>query len=386
MKNRGFTFNYLLGWIMFGLATGFIILLWQGYEHLSVLGDHNSATPGETRPQTTAVRETGFAHAVSQASSSVVSIQAVRFVAAIPATPGNQLIERFLGKNSPHAPSFKTTNSSGSGVILDSRGYVLTNYHVIREAEVIQITLNDGRSTQAELVGNDPETDLAVLKINMEQLPQAKIADISKLRIGDIALAIGYPYEIGQTVTQGIISATGRTQVSDNTYENFLQTDAAINPGNSGGALVNVDGEIVGINSLIFTGTGGYQGIGFAIPIDLAKTVLEQIATNGYVVRGWLGVGGQDLSPQILEKIGLKDVQGVLVTDVDKGGPGDIAGLEPGDIITQINGQMLMSVQDVLNVVAAGQPGDMFEISGLRQRQSFKLQATLGQRPVMSLE
>lgn len=385
MKNQGFTFNYLLSWIMLGLVAGLIFLIFKGYEHLNLIDSENADTAVVQQVEIASGRVTGFAHAVSQATSSVVSIQASRIVAAQP-TSGDLLLERFLGKDSPHAPNVKTTSSSGSGVILDSRGYILTNYHVIKEADAIQITLNDGRTTQAELVGNDPETDLAVLKISLEKLPQAKIADISKLRIGDIALAIGYPYEIGQTVTQGIISATGRTQVSDNTYENFLQTDAAINPGNSGGALVNVDGEIVGINSLIFTGTGGYQSIGFAIPIDLAKTVLEQIATNGYVVRGWLGVGGQDLSPQMLKKIGLEAVQGVLVTDVDKKGPGDDAGLIPGDIITHINGQNIVSIQDILNVVAAGQPGDIFKISGLRERQSFKIEATLGQRPIMSQE
>jgi serine protease DegS len=276
--------------------------------------------------------------------------------------------------------------SSGSGVILDSRGYVLTNYHVIADAEAIQVTLKDGRKTIGKMVGNDPDTDLAVLKIDLDNLPQIKIADIKNVHTGDIVLAIGYPYKIGQTVTQGIISATGRTQVSSNTYENFLQTDAAINPGNSGGALINISGEIVGINSLIFTKTGVFQGIGFAIPIDLAKTVLEQITEHGYVVRGWLGVEGVDLSQQILSKIGLPDIKGIMLTGIDDDGPGDKAGLRPGDIITHVNGEQLMSVIDILNKIAVGKPGDTFDIEGLRQRQSFSTKAVLGQRPMMSRE
>ena len=328
----------------------------------------------------------GFSQAVSRAAPSVVSIQVARLKNNISLSNEEQTLEEFLGQNSPHTPQFKTSISSGSGVILDARGYIATNYHVIKGAESIQVSLNDGRKIIAQLIGDDPETDLAILKIDLNDLPQAQIANNRQLKIGDIALAIGYPFEIGQTVTQGIISATGRTQVSANTYENFLQTDAAINPGNSGGALINVKGELVGINSLIFTKTGSFNGIGFAIPIDLAIDVLGQIVKYGYVVRGWLGVGGQALTPSILNKLGLKDITGILVTDVDAQGPGDKAGLKSGDIITRMNGQIIESAQDVLNIVAAGSPGDTFEIEGLRQRQSFKVKAVLGQRPMMSQE
>ena len=251
-------------------------------------------------------------------------------------TAANELLqERFFGKDSPHAPKYKTSTTNGSGVILDSRGYILTNYHVIQDARAIHVKLNDGRHAKATLIGDDPDTDIAVLKVELKNLPQAKIADATNIQVGDIALAIGDPFNIGQTVTQGIISATGRTRLRSNTYANFIQTDAAINPGNSGGALINLKGEIVGINSLIFTNTGDASGIGFAIPIDLAKAVLEQIVTNGYVVRGWLGVGGTNLTPQILNKIGLREARGVLITDVDEDGPGNKAGLKAGDIITQ---------------------------------------------------
>lgn len=380
MEIKSRAFSYYLVWILVGLVAGFIVLTIQGHIQLTIFGQNigNGASNG--------AQGTGFSHAVTQASSSVVSIQAARYIESESPSAGQLLLERFLGQNSPHAPKYKTSTSAGSGVILDSRGYIVTNYHVIKDTKAIRATLKDGRHAKATLIGNDPDTDLAVLKIDMKDLPQAEMADLSKMRIGDVALAIGHPFNIGQTVTQGIISATGRTQLRSNTYANFIQTDAAINPGNSGGALVNVEGEIVGINSLIFSKTGEFSGIGFAIPIDQAKEVLEQIITNGYVVRGWLGVGGQTLSPQILNKIGLREIRGVLITDVDKDGPGEKAGLRTGDIITHINGQALMSVKDVLDIIAAGKPDDVFEIEGLRQRQSFKMKAVLGQRPVMSQE
>ena len=378
MKNKKTIFSYFLNWGLLGLFLSLIFLLFQGYIQLSF---------PDQKPQPEKQRLiTGFSQAVARAAPSVVSIQVTRLKKSTQLSSEEQILEEFFGQKSPHTPQFKTSISSGSGVILDARGYVATNYHVIKDAESIQVSLNDGRKTAARLIGDDPETDLAILKIDLNNLPQAHIADISQLNIGDIALAIGYPFRIGQTVTQGIISATGRTQVSANTYENFLQTDAAINPGNSGGALINDRGEIVGINSLIFTRTGSFNGIGFAIPIDLTISVLGQIVQHGYVVRGWLGVGGQALTPLIISKLGLKDISGILVTEVDEQGPGDKAGLKPGDIITHINGQRIESAQDILNIVAAGQPGDTFNIEGLRQRESFKLEAILGQRPMMSQE
>lgn len=375
MKNKNTFSNYFINWGLLGLFLSLIFLLLQGTIQLSLKDE---------KPDHKKSLNTGYSQAVTHAAPSVVSIQVARLKINTDPDSDKQILEEFLGEDSPHTPQFKTSISSGSGVILDARGYVATNYHVIKGAESIQVSLNDGRKTIAHLIGDDPETDLAILKINLTNLPQVQIADISQLKIGDIALAIGYPFEIGQTVTQGIISATGRTQVSANTYENFLQTDAAINPGNSGGSLINDKGEIVGINSLIFTKTGSFNGIGFAIPIDLAINVLGQIVQHGYVVRGWLGVGGQALTAPILNKLGLKNISGILVTEVDEHGPGDKAGLITGDIITHINKQRIESAQDILNIVAAGQPNDIFDIRGLRQRQSFKVKAVLGQRPVIS--
>jgi len=371
---------YYLNWIVIGLFFGVLYLLISGQGRLSLLGlsiGHNGAS--EDRQGTTS-----FASAVAVASPTVVSIRSLRFVDASVNSKSGPPLEQFLGKIVPQAPKIETRVNSGSGVIVDAKGYVLTNYHVIADTDNLQVTLTDGRSVQARLVGKDPDTDLAVLKIDLKNLPQARIGDVKKVRIGDVVMAIGYPFEIGQTVTQGIISATGRTRVSTNTYENFLQTDAAINPGNSGGALINASGEIIGINSLIYTKTGNFQGISFAIPIDLAINVLKQIASNGYVVRGWLGVEGQDILPASLDRIGLSNVQGILVTSVDANGPGDKAGLKAGDIITHINQQPIRGTSDIVKIVAAGKPGDLFTIDGLRQRESFSLQATLGQRPMRS--
>lgn len=376
MKNINALFSYFLNWAFLGLFFSLIFLLHQGYIELSL--------SGEKPPLTSTPLNDGYSQAVELAAPSVISIQVLRLKEKTTPNTSEKLLQDLLGQNSPHITRFRTSITSGSGVILDDQGYIATNHHVVKGAESIQVTLNDGRKTIAQRVGDDPETDLAILKIDIADLPEAHIADIGKLKTGDIALAIGYPFEIGQTVTQGIISATGRTQVSANTYENFLQTDAAINPGNSGGALINTRGEIVGINSLIFTKTGSFNGIGFAIPIDLAIDVLKQIVKHGYVVRGWLGVGGQALTPSIIDKLGLENITGILVTDVDAQGPGDKAGLKPGDIITHINGQAIESAQDILNIVAAGLPGDTYEIAGLRQRQSINLKATLGQRPMMS--
>ncbi|MDA3869830.1 MAG: trypsin-like peptidase domain-containing protein [Gammaproteobacteria bacterium] len=376
MKNKHTLFSYFLNWGLIGLFLSMLFLIFQGQLQLTF----NSPTP-DSAPQPL---NRGFSPAVTLAAPSVVSIQVVRMQKSSAPNSSEQPSQNFLGEIPPQRPRPKPSISSGSGVILNTQGHIATNYHVIKGAESIQITLNDGRKTIAQIVGDDPETDLAILKIELPDLPPVHIADIDQLQIGDIALAIGYPFEIGQTVTQGIISATGRTHVSANTYENFLQTDAAINPGNSGGALINDRGEIIGINSLIFSTTGAFNGIGFAIPIDLAITVLEQIVEHGYVVRGWMGVGGQALTPMILAKLELEGITGILVTDVDARGPGDKAGLKPGDIITHINGQNMESAQDILNIVATGQPGDVFQVTGLRQRESFSIEVVLGQRPMMS--
>ncbi len=387
MQKQNHSFLYFFAWLVIGAFFGLLILLYRGDIRLDI----NSANTGNKTTQNTAsppeFKHRGFSDAVMKAAPAVVSIQTIIWSDPEdePEIPAEERITQlFLGKNSPHRPKKQAETASGSGVIIQSNGYILTNYHVIKQKDEIHVRLNDGKVARAELIGSDPDTDLAILKIDLENLPSLMIADISQLKVGDIVLAIGDPFAIGQTVTQGIISATGRTRVSQNTYENFIQTDAAINPGNSGGALINTQGEIVGINSNIFSSTGNFQGISFAIPIDLAQQVAEEIIQYGYVVRGWLGVEGQELTSQALRAVELDSMHGILITDVDNGGPGDLAGLKRGDIITRINRQEILSTNDILNMIAAGRPGDEFLIEGIRQRQSFMTQAVLGQRPLMS--
>ncbi|MGB5278583.1 MAG: trypsin-like peptidase domain-containing protein [Gammaproteobacteria bacterium] len=377
MKKSG-NIQYILLWVLIGIVTGLAVLLIQGKI---VITDLELSGPTST---SNAQQPKSFSDAVRKAAPAVVTLNVQSLVEVPIQEDTRQQLEQVFGKHLPRLTETKLHNSSGSGVILDQRGYVVTNHHVIAKAKKVTVNLNDGRTAEARVVGTDPDTDLAVLKIELDNLPQIIIANIDNLSIGDVVLAIGFPFRIGQTVTQGIISATGRNQVSQNTYENFIQTDAAINPGNSGGALVNADGEIVGINSLIYTETGNFAGIGFAIPIDLVSDVMTQITENGYVIRGWLGVEGQNVPLQLLESINLQ-IQGVLITGIDEDGPGDKAGLQVGDIITHINNKKIEDTADVLDLIAAGRPGDNFRIDGLRERQSFSVDAVLGQRPMRSL-
>jgi len=385
MQKPNHSFVYFFAWLIIGLFLGLTILLFRGdiSVDLNQANSRNTSSVATNHP--VQARNLGYADAVIKAAPAVVSIQTINWSEPATSTQTDEkLIQQFLGIASPHSPKRQAETTAASGVIIKENGYILTNYHVISHRDEIRVRLNTGEVAIAKLIGSDPDTDLAVLKIDYENLPALTIADISQLNVGDIVLAIGDPFAIGQTVTQGIISATGRTRVSQNTYENFIQTDAAINPGNSGGALINTRGEIVGINSNIWSSTGNFQGISFAIPIDLAKQVAEQIIQNGYVVRGWLGVGGQELTSKILRTVDLSTLHGILITDVDKNGPGDKAGLQPGDIITRINQQEMISTNDILNMIAAGKPGDEFIIEGIRQRQSFMTKAILGQRPLMS--
>ena len=383
MRKQNHPFVYFFAWLVIGAFIGLIILILRDDISLQINQKYQPHIDAATNPITSL--RSGYAEAVMKAAPAVVSIQTINWVASDTENlASEQIIERYLGKKSPHRPKRKAETGSGSGVIIKKSGYILTNFHVIAQRDEIRVRLNDGRTATAELIGTDPDTDIAVLKIELQNLPALSIADVSKLRVGDIVLAIGDPFAIGQTVTQGIVSATGRTRVSQNTYENFIQTDAAINPGNSGGALINVNGEIVGINSNIYSSTGNYQGISFSIPIDLAQKVAEQIIQHGIVVRGWLGVEGQELTPQVLRSVDLNSMHGILITEVDKYGPGYNAGLKSGDIITAINRQKITSTNDIVNLIAAGKPGDKFLIEGIRQRQSFLATATLGQRPLMS--
>ncbi len=357
---------FLVAWTLVGLTIAAILLvIWPEKTDIS-----QSFVPvaGQIGP-------VSYSNAVQKAAPAVVSIQTNRVV-----QQQQSNLDALLDKT----PRLRVQRNQGSGVIVDDKGHVLTNYHVIANASEIIVTLYDGQQLPASVVGADPDTDLAVITIDHQAQLGIRFADAHDIMVGDVVLAIGNPFGIGQTVTLGIISATGRDRVGLNTYENFVQTDAAINPGNSGGALINAHGEIVGINSAVFSQSGNYHGISFAIPMDMAINVMQQILEHGQVIRGWLGVEGVDLNRQLMQRIGLPDVQGVLITDVFKNGPADQAELLPGDIISVINDTPIRDVRDVLDIIAQGKPGDTVRISGVRQRQSFTTTATLDQRPIES--
>lgn len=369
--------RYILIWATTGLITGLLITIVIQLQQPGF----NSTNLERAVPH----QRDSYSHAVKTASPSVVSIKALTQVLEAPSeSKENSLLGRFFGQESPHSNRFNTKTSLGSGVILTADGLVLTNYHVIANTKQIKVTLMDGRSVPAKQVGNDPETDLALLKIDLKNLPSISLSNSDQLEVGDIVLAIGNPYGVGQTVTQGIISATGRNRVGLNTYENFIQTDAAINPGNSGGALINTHGELVAINSAIYSRSGGYQGISFSIPINLALDVMQDLAKHGQVVRGWLGVEGQDVNPEILKKVGLKDISGVLITEVFLDSPAHKAGLKIGDIITQIDDIKIHDVRDILNKIADSRPQQKVAIKSIRRMQSFSTTAELIQRPQLS--
>ncbi|MEE8320818.1 MAG: trypsin-like peptidase domain-containing protein, partial [Gammaproteobacteria bacterium] len=289
------------------------------------------------------------------------------------------LFQRFFGE-APAMPEQRRSNNLGSGVIMNGEGYVLTNAHVILEADDIRVTLRDGRQTYARIVGIDPDTDLAVLQITMEDLPAIPIGDSSKLRTGDVVLAIGNPYDFGQTVTQGIVSATGRKRLGITTFEDFIQTDADINPGNSGGALITARGKLIGINTAIISNSGGSEGIGFATPIDQAIDIMQQIIVNGRVVRGWLGIEAQLLSPDIIEAIGLVH-GGVLVAGVLQNGPAEEAGIIPGDIIISLGGKPATDPQQAIQLITELNPGTDIEVTLLRGWDQQTLRAKVAQRP-----
>ncbi|HKJ94067.1 MAG TPA: trypsin-like peptidase domain-containing protein, partial [Gammaproteobacteria bacterium] len=271
--------------------------------------------------------------------------------------------------------------SLGSGVIFSSDGYVLTNNHVVQDATEIQVLLADGRTRPATVVGTDPETDLAVLRIDLSNLPTVTVGDSNALHVGDVVLAIGNPFGVGQTVTQGIVSATGRNHLGLTTFEDFIQTDAAINPGNSGGALINARGELIGINTAIYSRSGGSMGIGFAIPVSLARGVMKSIIEHGRVIRGWIGVQIQAVTPQLADSFGLQEARGVVIAGVLNGGPADQAGLQPGDVILRIDDKPVEGTKDLLARVSGSKPGSKIKVSGVRDGEKFEDSVTVAERP-----
>jgi len=269
----------------------------------------------------------------------------------------------------------------GSGVIVSAQGYILTNHHVVDSVDQIEVALSDSRKLPARVVGTDPETDLAVLKVEQQKLPAITFAKSDQLRVGDVVLAIGNPFGIGQTVTFGIVSGLGRSHLGIAVYENFIQTDAAINPGNSGGALVDASGNLVGINTAIYSQTGGSMGISYAIPVSTARQVMEQIIQKGSVTRGWVGVGVQDVTKEIADSFKLPAARGVLITQVERGGPADKAGVKLGDVLLAVDDKPVADTTGMLNMIAALQPGQQARLKVMRNQSESELPVTIGRRP-----
>jgi len=292
------------------------------------------------------------------------------------------LFRHFFGERPGNSPN-QRESGLGSGVIVSPDGYVLTNNHVIETADAIEVALNDGRKYPAQLIGRDPETDLAVLRVDTGgQLPAITLSASDSLSVGDVVLAIGNPFGVGQTVTMGIVSALGRSQLGINTFENYIQTDAAINPGNSGGALVDSAGHLVGINTAIYSRSGGSLGIGFAIPVSIARNVLEQIVARGEVVRGWVGVEIQELTADLAESFGYRDAAGALIAGVLRGSPADRAGVRPGDVLIALDGRSVPDPKTMLDMVAALPPGQSAAFRVRRGGEELDLTVEVGRRPV----
>ncbi|HEY5718272.1 MAG TPA: trypsin-like peptidase domain-containing protein [Motiliproteus sp.] len=323
-----------------------------------------------------------YADAVRQAAPAVVNIYTRRELG----NENNPLLEDpyfrdYFGQQPGDGSAGRSQTSLGSGVIISPQGYLLTNNHVISDADIILVALRDGRETAAEVIGTDPETDIAVLRINLPDLPVITLGASDQLQIGDVVLAIGNPFGVGQTVTQGIVSATGRNRLGINTYENFIQTDAAINPGNSGGALIDALGHMIGLNTAIFSRSGGSQGIGFAIPSDLARSVLENILANGRVIRGWLGIEAQEMTLVLAESFGLKENRGLIIAGIFRNSPAHQAGLQPGDILLSIDDQAVENSRTAMNQIARTMPGQKMQMSILRNNQVFSVEVIIGDRP-----
>jgi serine protease DegQ len=310
--------------------------------------------------------------AVKKAMPSVVNISTSKEVRLPRNSPLHEL-RRFLGD--------EKTTSLGSGVIVSTSGYILTNNHVVESADEIEVSLSDGKTLLATVVGSDPETDLAVLRVDAKDLPAITFGASELLRVGDVVLAIGNPFGFGQTVTGGIVSALGRSGLGINVFENFIQTDAAINPGNSGGALIDASGNLVGINTAIFSRNGGSMGIGFATPVSTAKNVLEQIIKNGNVTRGWIGVELAPLTPALAESFKLGTLDGAIIRGVLNDGPADRAGVKPGDVLLSIDGKPVADPQGVLNLVTMISPGSAAKMKLKRKGQDLELPVTIGRRP-----
>ena len=370
-KLAAFVFNATTA----GLAVAFVML----YVFPELLGSPNPQT-SETPVAGLGEGPVSYSDAVHQAAPAVVNIYTTKQVTQTNPLFRDPVFRRFFGDALSNSTE-RTISNLGSAVILSNEGYLLTNNHLITGGDEIQVMLQDGRATTAEVVGTDPETDLAVLRIGLPDLPTLLLNESEQLQVGNVVLAIGNPFGVGQTVTMGIVSATGRHRLGLSTYEDFIQTDAAINPGNSGGALIDARGQLVGINTAIFGRSGGSEGIGFAIPIELATKVMQAIVKDGYVARGWLGAEIQPLTRKLAAELMLPDTGGVRIGFVVDNSPASRAGLTSGDIITHINGDPIASPRVAINYVADVTPGDAISMNVVREGKLTTVKATVGERP-----
>ena len=328
-----------------------------------------SNTPGTVMPGS-------MSPAAKRAAPAVVSITTTQARTTHPLA-NDPWFRFFYGDREENSPQM----GLGSGVIVSPEGYILTNNHVVEGAQEIEVTLSDSRRTTAKVIGTDPDTDLAVLRITLDRLPVIAMGNSDNVQVGDKALAIGNPFGVGQTVTGGIISALGRNQLGINTFENFIQTDAAINPGNSGGALVDVNGSLLGINTAIYSRSGGNMGIGFAIPVNTARQVLEGLVRDGQVTRGWIGVEPIELNADLAETFGIKQTEGVIITGVLQNGPAFKAGLKPGDVLLAVGEKDVRNVSELLTLIAAQTPGSAVKMRIKRRDADLSLDVTPAQRP-----
>lgn len=371
--------------IVLGLAIAFIVIIvWPslvGNNMTNRTVNIQQAAPVDTMPM---AGPASYATAVEKAAPAVVNINTAKLV-KVKRHPffDDPVFRQFFGRQSNGiiGPQKRVVTSLGSGVIMSQQGFILTNHHVVNGADTIQVSLRDGRIAPASVIGTDPETDLAVLKIALDDLPAITIGHSDQLRVGDVALAIGNPFGVGQSVTMGIVGATGRSKLGINTFENFIQTDAAINPGNSGGALIDARGNLVGINTAIYSKSGGSQGIGFAIPTSLAQVVLQDIIQHGRPVRGWLGIEGDPVTPEIARSLKLKTRDGIVVAGILRDGPAHKAGVEPGDVIVAIDGTRITNAHQALMAISSHRPGSELALTVIRNQKSIDLKATVIERP-----
>ena len=340
--------------IIVGLAVAFVVLLFRP-DLLSALDRNGSG------------QRVSYADAVEKSAAAVANVYTERLVE-------DDILDG-------DRPRFRVNTSFASAVVIDANGYLVTNYHVVAAAAGLRVQLSDGRIAEPEIVGVDAETDLALLRVDVGQLPAIEMGSSAELRIGDVVLAIGNPYGLTKSVTQGIVSATGRGLLNLTTFENFIQTDAAINAGNSGGALINAHGEMVGINTAVLAQDAGTEGIGFAIPVDLVRGVVDEIKKNGRVVRGWLGLEPDDLTRAERELLGLESNRGILLYEVYEDGPAAKANLRPGDVILEINGEPIRSQRQALLIVAGSQPGENVDIRVWRDGSEYQTTVVAGERP-----